>query len=98
MGNIKDKYEVATKSSLTYESPYTARIDNLKMSSGYQPPKFQQFDGKGSPKKHVEHFIEMWNNAGTYNDCLVKQFVRSLKAMFWIGTQTLSLVPLIVEN
>ena len=59
MGTIKDKYEVATKSSLTYESPYTARIDNLKMSSGYQPPKFQQFDGKGSPKKHVAHFIEM---------------------------------------
>ncbi|XP_015064659.1 uncharacterized protein LOC107009851 [Solanum pennellii] len=49
------------------------------MPAGYQPPKFQQFDGKGSPKQHVAHFIETCNNACTYGDYLVKQFVRSLK-------------------
>ncbi|KAL0282948.1 UNVERIFIED_CONTAM: hypothetical protein Sangu_2921100 [Sesamum angustifolium] len=28
------------------------------MPMGYQPLKFQQFDGKGNPKQHVAHFIE----------------------------------------
>ncbi|KAL0346364.1 UNVERIFIED_CONTAM: hypothetical protein Scaly_1652400 [Sesamum calycinum] len=51
----------------------------LKMSMVYQPPKFQQFDGKGNPKQHVAHFVETCNNARTYGDHLVKQFVRSLK-------------------
>ncbi|KAK4397782.1 hypothetical protein Sango_1253700 [Sesamum angolense] len=45
------------------------------MPMGYQPPKFQQFDGKGNPKQHVAHFVD----AGTYGDHLVKQFIRSLK-------------------
>ncbi|KAL0296056.1 UNVERIFIED_CONTAM: hypothetical protein Sradi_6657700 [Sesamum radiatum] len=51
----------------------------LENANGYQPPKFQQFDGKGNPKQHVAHFVETCNNAGTYGDYLVKQFVRSLK-------------------
>ncbi|KAL0297868.1 UNVERIFIED_CONTAM: hypothetical protein Sangu_3175400 [Sesamum angustifolium] len=51
----------------------------LEDANGYQPPKFQQFDGKGNPKQHVAHFVETCNNAGTYGDHLVKQFVRSLK-------------------
>ena len=50
---------------------YTARIDNFKMPAGYQPPKFQQFEGKGNPKQHVAHFVETCNNAGTYGDYLV---------------------------
>ncbi|KAL0368036.1 UNVERIFIED_CONTAM: hypothetical protein Scaly_1022500 [Sesamum calycinum] len=78
-GTIRSKIEGSSKSSLTYSKSYTPRIDNLKMSMGYQPPKFQQFDGKGNPKQHVAHFIETCNNAGTYGDRLVKQFVRSLK-------------------
>ncbi|KAK4406773.1 hypothetical protein Sango_0683800 [Sesamum angolense] len=49
------------------------------MPMGYQPPKFQQFDGKGNPKQHVAHFVETCNNAGTYGDHLVKQLIRSLK-------------------
>ena len=56
-GTIKDKYEVSTKSSHMYANPYTARIDNFNMPVGYQPPKFQQFEGKGKPKKHVAHFM-----------------------------------------
>ncbi|KAL0291236.1 UNVERIFIED_CONTAM: hypothetical protein Sangu_2541900 [Sesamum angustifolium] len=78
-GTIKSKIEGSSKSSLTYSQPYTSRIDNLKMPMGYQPPKFQQFDDKGNPKQHVAHFVETCNNAGTYGDHLVKQFVQSLK-------------------
>ncbi|KAL0428073.1 UNVERIFIED_CONTAM: hypothetical protein Slati_2982100 [Sesamum latifolium] len=76
---IRSKIEGSSKSSLTYSKPYTQRIDNLKMPMGYQLSKFQQFDGKGNPKQHVAHFIKTCNNAGTYDDHLVKQFVRSLK-------------------
>nr|XP_027118595.1 uncharacterized protein LOC113735812 [Coffea arabica] len=77
---IKEKKEGNSKSSFTYSKPYTARIDSLAMRVGYQPPKFQQFDGKGSPKQHVAYFIETCNNAGTYSNLLVKQFIRSLKS------------------
>jgi len=51
------------------------------MPYGYQPSKFNQFDGKGNPKQHIAHFIEMCSNAGTEGDRLVKQFVRSLKGV-----------------
>ncbi|KAH6782090.1 hypothetical protein C2S51_007383 [Perilla frutescens var. frutescens] len=78
-GTIKSKFDGSSKSSSTYSKPYTQRIDNLKMPLGYQPPKFTQFDGKGNPKQHVAHFVETCNNAGTFGDYLVKQFVRSLK-------------------
>ncbi|KAK4406240.1 hypothetical protein Sango_0630500 [Sesamum angolense] len=84
-GTIKSKIEGSSKSSLTYSKPYTPRIDSLKMPMGYQPPKFQQFDGKGNPKQHMTHFVKTCNNAGTYGDHLVKRFVRSLKgnAFYW---------------
>ncbi|KAL2498371.1 Uncharacterized protein Adt_23921 [Abeliophyllum distichum] len=51
----------------------------MKMPLGYQPPKFQCFDGKGNPKQHVAHFIETCNNTSTYNDTMAKQFVRFLR-------------------
>ncbi|KAL0446314.1 UNVERIFIED_CONTAM: hypothetical protein Slati_1759300 [Sesamum latifolium] len=70
-GTIRSKIEGSSKSSLTYSKLYTQRIDNMKMSMGYQPPKFQQFDGKSNPKQHVAHFVEMCNNARTYGDHLV---------------------------
>ncbi|KAL0418961.1 UNVERIFIED_CONTAM: hypothetical protein Sradi_1309600 [Sesamum radiatum] len=47
-GTIRSKIEGSSKSSFTYSKPYTQRIDNLKMPMSYQPPKFQQFDGKGN--------------------------------------------------
>ncbi|KAL0345479.1 UNVERIFIED_CONTAM: hypothetical protein Sradi_4379200 [Sesamum radiatum] len=84
-GTIRSKIEGSSKSSLTYSEPYTPRIDNLKMPMGYQPQKFQQLmarailSSKGNPNQHVAHFVETCNNAGTYGDHLVKQFVRSLK-------------------
>ena len=49
------------------------------MSMGYQPPKFQSFDGKENPKQYVAHLVETCNNASIYGDLLVKQFVRSLR-------------------
>ncbi|KAK4390369.1 hypothetical protein Sango_2100200 [Sesamum angolense] len=49
-GTIRSKIEGSSKSSFTYSRPYTPRIDSLKMPMDYQPPKFQQFDGKGYPK------------------------------------------------
>ncbi|KAA0061141.1 ty3-gypsy retrotransposon protein [Cucumis melo var. makuwa] len=62
-----------------YSKPYTKRINNLRIPLGYQPPKFQQFDGKGNPKQHIAHFVETCKNAGSRGDQLVRQFVRSLK-------------------
>ncbi|KAL0285235.1 UNVERIFIED_CONTAM: hypothetical protein Sradi_7179500 [Sesamum radiatum] len=50
------------------------------MSMDYQPPKFQQLDGKDNSKQHVAHFVETCNNMGTYDDHLVKQLFRLLKA------------------
>jgi len=51
------------------------------MPYGYQPTKFNQFDGRGNPKQHVAHFIETCNNAGTGSDLLVKQLVGTLKGI-----------------
>jgi hypothetical protein len=64
---IKDKYEGSSKSTFTYAKPYSQRIDDMKMSIRYQPPKFQQFN-----KQYVAHFIKTCNNIGTYGDLLVK--------------------------
>ena len=79
LGTIKDKYEGTLKYSLTYAKPYTQRIDQLKMPISYQPPKFQQFDGKGNPKQHSAHIVKTYNNARTDEDLLVKLFVHTLK-------------------
>ncbi|KAK4388438.1 hypothetical protein Sango_2450400 [Sesamum angolense] len=37
---IRSKNEGSLRLSFTYSKPYTPRIDSLKMSMGYQPPKF----------------------------------------------------------
>ena len=76
---IEDKSESSTKVSPIYAKPYTRRIDNLKMSEGYQPFNLQQFDGKGNLKQHITHFIKTCNDVGTYGIYLVIEFVRSLR-------------------
>ncbi|KAH6763350.1 hypothetical protein C2S52_020783 [Perilla frutescens var. hirtella] len=92
---IKSRFDGGSKSSSAYSKPYTQRIDDLKMPSGYQPPKFTQFDRKGNPRQHIAHFIETCNNVGTYGDYLVKQFVRSLKEnAFNCTRRTVSMVEL----
>ncbi|KAA0055462.1 retrotransposon gag protein [Cucumis melo var. makuwa] len=77
--SIRAQYRGPPQTSFMYSKPYTKRIDNLRMPLGYQPPKFQQFDGKGNPKQHIAHFVETCENAGSRGDQLVRQFVRSLK-------------------
>ncbi|KAA0041100.1 ty3-gypsy retrotransposon protein [Cucumis melo var. makuwa] len=74
-----DKGKNVLQTTFMYSKPYTKRIDNLRMPLGYQPPKFQQFNGKGNPKQHIAHFVETCENAGSRGDQLVRQFVRSLK-------------------
>ncbi|GKV14736.1 hypothetical protein SLEP1_g25561 [Rubroshorea leprosula] len=84
-----------SQSSLMYAKPYTRRIDNLSLPDGYQPPKFQKFNGKGNPRQHVAHFVETCNNVGTYGDLMVKQFVQSLEdAAFECTKRTVSLPEL----
>ncbi|TYK02887.1 retrotransposon gag protein [Cucumis melo var. makuwa] len=75
----KNVYEGPPQTTFMYSKPYTKRIDNLRMPLGYQPPKFQQFNGKGNPKQHIAHFVETCENAGSRGDQLVRQFIRSLK-------------------
>ncbi|KAA0049967.1 ty3-gypsy retrotransposon protein [Cucumis melo var. makuwa] len=77
--SISAQYEGPLQTSFMYSKPYTNRINNLRMPLGYQPPKFQQFDGKGKPKQYISHFVETCKNAGSRGDQLVRQFIRSLK-------------------
>ncbi|KAA0061095.1 retrotransposon protein putative ty3-gypsy sub-class [Cucumis melo var. makuwa] len=83
--SIKTQYGGPAQTFSLYSKPYMKRIDNMRMPHGYQPPKFQQFDGKSNPKQHVAHFIETCETAGTREDLLVKQFIRTLKenALDW---------------
>jgi hypothetical protein len=74
---ITDQIESSIQLLYSYAKPCTQRIDLLKMSLSYQPPKFQQFDGKGNSRQHIVHFVETCNNAGTNSDLMVKQLVRS---------------------
>ncbi|KAI5350325.1 hypothetical protein L3X38_003216 [Prunus dulcis] len=75
---IRAQYGRPSQDTFIYSKTYTKRLDNNRMPMGYEPPKVMQFDGKGNPKQHLAHFIEMCNSAGTNDDYLVKQFVRSL--------------------
>ncbi|KAA0032587.1 ty3-gypsy retrotransposon protein [Cucumis melo var. makuwa] len=77
--SIRAQYGGPPQTTFMYSKPYTKRIDNLRMPLRYQPPKFQQFDGKGNPKQHIAHFVETRENARSRGDQLVRQFVRSLK-------------------
>ena len=77
--SIRAQYGGLLQTSFMFSKSYTKRIDNLRMPLRYQPPKFQQFDGKGNPKQHIAHFVETCENAGSRGDQLVRQFVRSLK-------------------
>ncbi|WJZ97502.1 hypothetical protein VitviT2T_016103 [Vitis vinifera] len=37
----------------TIRAQYDGASHSLRMPVGYQPPKFQSFNGKGNPKQHV---------------------------------------------
>ncbi|KAA0057247.1 ty3-gypsy retrotransposon protein [Cucumis melo var. makuwa] len=79
ISSIRAQYGGPQKTSFMYFKLYTKRINDLQMSVGYQPPKFQQFDEKRNPKQHIAHFVETCKNAGSREYQLVRQFDRSLK-------------------
>ena len=81
MNAVKAVLGIGSCKTNLHMKPYTKRIDLLRMTHGYQPSKFNHFDGKGNSKQHVAHFIETSSNARTEGDQLVKQFVRSLKGI-----------------
>ena len=70
---------------MTYARLYTARIDCLKMFADDQPPKFQQFHGKGSPKKDVAHFIEACKMLEDMTITLSKNLSIFLRSVLLIG-------------
>ena len=71
--------ESSVLSSHTYVKPYCHRIEQLRMPLGFQPPIFLKFNGKGNPRQHIAHFMEICSNISTKGDFLVKQLVLSLK-------------------
>jgi len=52
---VKAQLRGGSHKSHLYTKPYMKMIDALRMPHGYQPPKFNQFDGKGNPKQHIAH-------------------------------------------
>ena len=94
---IQVQYGGSSTTSLIYSKPYTKRINNMRMSNGYQPPKFLQFDRKGNPKQHIAHFTETCESARTQGSLLVKQFVCSSE-MRLIGTLIWNLNQSIIRN
>ncbi|KAL2491454.1 Retrotrans gag domain-containing protein [Abeliophyllum distichum] len=96
-GTIRAQYGGSPQSSLVYAKPYSCRVEEMRMSLSYQPPKFQCFDRKKNSKQHVVHFIETCNNFSTYNDTMAKQFVHCLRAEYLNDIQTYWLDELIVK-
>uniref|UniRef100_A0A6N2MST0 Retrotransposon gag domain-containing protein n=1 Tax=Salix viminalis TaxID=40686 RepID=A0A6N2MST0_SALVM len=88
---ITDQVESSIQPSYSYVKPYTQRIDLLKMPLSYQPPKFQQFDGKGNPRQHIAHFVETCNNAGTNGDLMLE---REFLNRFYSTRRVVSMIEL----
>ncbi|XP_047249832.1 uncharacterized protein LOC107878190 [Capsicum annuum] len=63
---IEAQYGGPSQNFVGYSKPYSKRTEGLPMLIGYQPQKFQQFDGKKNPRKHIAHFIETCSSAGTH--------------------------------
>ncbi|KAA0063077.1 ty3-gypsy retrotransposon protein [Cucumis melo var. makuwa] len=93
VNSIKTQYGGPAQMFSLYSKPYTKRIDNMRMPHGYQPPKFQQFDGKGNPKQHVAHFIETCETAGTRGD-FWEQLERDFLNRFYSTLRIVSMIEL----
>jgi len=78
---VKAQVQGGARKTHLCTKPYTKKVDAFYMPRGYEPPKFQQFNGKGNPKQHVAHFIETYNNIGTDGDPTIKQFVWTPKGI-----------------
>ncbi|KAA0059902.1 retrotransposon gag protein [Cucumis melo var. makuwa] len=94
--SIRAQYGGPPQTTFMYSKPYTKRIDNLRMPLGYQPLKFQQFDGKGNPKQHIAHFVETCENAGSRGDQLVswEQLEKEFLNRFYSTRRTVSMMEL----
>ena len=69
------------------------------MFEGYQPPKFQQFDGKETPKQHI--YLTLSSLAmlqGHMTIVLLKSLFDLPEQMHLIGTQILNLILKIVGS
>ncbi|TYK06432.1 uncharacterized protein E5676_scaffold163G001350 [Cucumis melo var. makuwa] len=91
--SIKIQYGGPAQMFSLSSKPYTKRIDNMRMPHGYQPPKFQQFDGKGNPKQHVAHFIETCETFGTRGD-FWEQLERDFLNRFYSTRRIVSMIEL----
>uniref|UniRef100_A0A2N9IVU3 Retrotransposon gag domain-containing protein n=1 Tax=Fagus sylvatica TaxID=28930 RepID=A0A2N9IVU3_FAGSY len=91
---IKDQVGSMSQSSICYVKPYTQRIDLIRMPTNYQPPIFQQFDGKGNLRQHVAHFIETCNIAGTYRDHMLGTTGARISKSFYNTRRIVSMVEL----
>jgi len=69
---IKPQLGKGNRKTNLYTKSYTKRIDLLRMPHGYQPPKFNQFNGKGNLKQEIAHAVETCSNAGIEGSRLVK--------------------------
>jgi len=47
---VKAQLRGSSHKTHLYTKTHSKRVDALCMPYGYQPPKFQQFDGKGNTK------------------------------------------------
>ncbi|KAL8489182.1 hypothetical protein ACS0TY_025178 [Phlomoides rotata] len=66
LGDDEGKFKEGSKSTFTHTKPFTKRVDNMRMSACYQPPKFQKKnDGKENPKQHMTYFVKTQNTAGS---------------------------------
>ncbi|KAA0025352.1 ty3-gypsy retrotransposon protein [Cucumis melo var. makuwa] len=79
VNSVRAQYGRPLQTSFMYSKSYTKGINNLRMSLGYQPPKFQQFDGKGNPKQHIAHFIETCETAESREDQLFRKDKKETK-------------------
>ncbi|TYK26475.1 ty3-gypsy retrotransposon protein [Cucumis melo var. makuwa] len=85
-----DKVKAIMQESQLQNSTSIASI----MSNGYQPPKFQQFNGKHNIKQHVAHFIETCATTSTQGD-LLRQLERDFLNRFYSTRHIVNMMELI---
>ena len=81
-----------------YKKPYAKRINALRMPIVYQPPKFQKFDGKGTPSSMSRNSSSLAMTLSQKVTSWRSNLCDLLKVLYLIGIQTLLLDPLIVGD
>ncbi|XP_070055005.1 uncharacterized protein [Nicotiana tomentosiformis] len=64
---------------------------DIELSEGYKPPKFEMFDGTGDPKVHLRMYCDKLVGVGKDERIRMKLFIRSLTgdALSWYISQNL---------